>query len=128
MEVTAKARGFYGGGLKEIGETFTIAKPEHLGRWMQPGKNLPEVKAPTYTGYVAARGAAGKFVVKDAAGQVVGTFIGTKAEAEAEAARLNAGGDITKPEHPGQQDAGDGDQDGEGDDKGDSTDSTLPDA
>lgn len=38
--------------------------------------------------------AAGKFVVKDATGQMVGTFSGTKAEAEAEAERLNQGGDI----------------------------------
>lgn len=121
MEVTAKERGYYGGGIKEVGETFNITKPEHLGSWMQPGNELAEVVAQKYTGYVAARGAAGKFVVKDAAGQMVGTFTGNKAEAEAEAARLNAGGDITKPEHLGQQDAGgeqgsdgDGDQDGTG--------------
>lgn len=113
MEVTAKERGYYGGGIKEVGETFSITKPEHLGSWMQPGKELAEVVAQKYTGYVAARGAAGKFVVKDAAGQMVGTFNGNKAEAEAEAARLNAGGDITKPEHLGQQDAG-GDQGGDG--------------
>ena len=106
MEVTAKERGYYGGGIKEVGETFNITKPEHLGSWMQPGKELAEVVAQKYTGYVAARGAAGKFVVKDAAGQMVGTFTGNKAEAEAEAARLNAGGDITKPEYLGQQDAG----------------------
>nr|WP_315492519.1 hypothetical protein [uncultured Pseudomonas sp.] len=106
MEVTAKERGYYGGGIKEVGETFNITKPEHLGSWMQPGKELAEVVAQKYTGYVAARGAAGKFVVKDAAGQMVGTFTGNKAEAETEAARLNAGGDITKPEHLGQQDAG----------------------
>jgi hypothetical protein len=121
MEVTAKEKGFYGGSIKEVGETFTITKPEHLGSWMQPGKGLPEVKAPTYTGYVAARGAAGKFVVKDAAGQMVGTFSGSKAEAEAEAARLNDGGAITKPEHLSEQDAGGGEQDG-------GTGTDLPDA
>ena len=106
MEVTAKEKGFYGGSIKAVGETFNITKPEHLGSWMQPGKELAEVVAQKYTGYVAARGAAGKFVVKDAAGQMVGTFTGNKAEAEAEAARLNAGGDITKPEHLGQQNVG----------------------
>ncbi len=106
MEVTAKERGYYGGGIKEVGETFNITKPEHLGSWMQPGKELAEVVAQKYTGYVAARGAAGKFVVKDAAGQMVGTFTGNKADAEAEAARLNDGGDITKPEHLGHQGAG----------------------
>ena len=94
MEVTAKEKGFYGGSIKEVGETFNITKPEHLGSWMQPGKELAEVVAQKYTGYVAARGAAGKFVVKDAAGMVAGNFIGTKDEAEAEAQRLNDGGEI----------------------------------
>lgn len=128
MEVTAKERGYYGGGIKEVGQTFSITKPEHLGSWMQPGKELAKVVEQKYTGYVAARGAAGKFVVKDAAGQVVGTFTGNKAEAEAEAARLNDGGDITKPE---QQDAGAGggvkDNAG-GDDQGDTNGNGLPDA
>lgn len=119
MEVTAKERGYYGGGIKEIGETFSIAKPEHLGSWMQAGKGPVEIKVQKYTGYVAARGAAGKFVVKDAAGQVVGAFTGNKAEAEAEAARLNEGGDIAKPEHLGQQEAASNGQDGAGDEKSD---------
>lgn len=62
-------------------------------------------------GYVAARGAAGKFVVKDETGGLVGTFTGNKAEAEAEAARLNAGGlPIVKDDD--QQDGGDGGGDG----------------
>lgn len=126
MEVTAKERGYYGGAIKEVGETFDITKPEHLGSWMQPGKELAKVVAQKYTGYVAARGAAGKFVVKDAAGQMVGTFTGNKAEAETEAARLNDGGDITKSEHPGQQDAGNNDQADDGDDTG--NDADLPDA
>lgn len=126
MEVTAKERGYYGGGIKEIGETFSIAKPEHLGSWMQPGKELAAKVVQKYTGYVAARGAAGKFVVKDAAGQMVGTFTGNKAEAEAEAARLNDGGGIAKPEHLGQQDAGNNDQADDGNDAGNDT--GLPDA
>lgn len=128
MEVTAKEKGFYGGSIKEVGETFNITKPEHLGSWMQPGKELTEVVAQKYTGYVAARGAAGKFVVKDAAGQMVGTFTGNKAETEAEAARLNAGGDITKPEHLGQQDADGNDQDRDGDDTDNTNGNGLPDA
>ncbi|MDN6861937.1 MULTISPECIES: hypothetical protein [Pseudomonas] len=126
MEVTAKEKGFYGGSIKEVGETFLITKPEHLGSWMQPGKELDKVVVQKYTGYVAARGAAGKFVIKDAAGQMVGTFTGNKSEAEAEAARLNAGGETTKPEHLGQQDAENNDQADEGDDAGNDTD--LPDA
>ena len=32
MEVTAKEKGFYGGSIKEVGETFNITKPEHLGQ------------------------------------------------------------------------------------------------
>lgn len=112
MEVTAKERGYYGGGIKEAGETFNIAKPEHLGSWMQPGKELAKVVEQKYTGYVAARGAAGKFVVKDAAGQMVGNFTGNKAEAEAEAARLNDGGEITPA--PGKSNADDGDTNGNG--------------
>lgn len=94
MEVTAKERGYYGGGIKEVGETFSIEKEEHLGKWMMPGSKLPEPGRESFTGYVAARSAAGKFVVKDAAGQVAGTFIGSKVEAEAEAERLNAGGEV----------------------------------
>ena len=131
MEVTAKERGYYGGGIKEVGETFSITKSEHLGSWMQPGKELAKTPEQKYTGYAAARGAAGKFVVKDAAGQMVGTFTGNKAEAEAEAARLNDGGSITKSEHLGQQDAAGGEQDDSGGEQ-DSSDTTngngLPDA
>ena len=126
MEVTAKEKGFYGGSIKEVGETFDITKPEHLGSWMQPGKELAKVAAQKYTGYVAARGAAGKFVVKDAAGQMVGTFTGNKADAEAEAARLNEGGDIAKPEHLGQQEAASDGQDGAGGEESD--DDNGPDA
>lgn len=94
MEVTAKERGYYGGGIKEVGETFTIESKKHLGSWMVEGSELPEHGTETFTGYVAARSAAGKFVVKDAAGQMVGAFIGTKEEAETEAQRLNDGGEI----------------------------------
>ncbi|WP_047299733.1 hypothetical protein [Pseudomonas fluorescens] len=92
-------RSFINGRLYEPGETVVLEINE-------PGSNLKlasnkNVAAPasgeggeTNTGdvYVAARGAAGKFVVKDATGGVAGTFVGNKAEAEAEAARLNAGG------------------------------------
>ena len=94
MQVTAKEKGSYGGGIKEIGETFTITSDEHFGSWMVKGKGLPDKEPETFTGYVAARSAAGKFVVKDAAGQVAGKFIGTKDEAEIEAQRLNDGGEI----------------------------------
>lgn len=95
MQVTAKERGFYGAGLKEPGETFSLLKEEHYSdSWMVKGLEAPTQAPQKFAGYVAARGAAGKFVVKDAAGQMVGTFTGNKAEAEAEAARLNAGGEL----------------------------------
>lgn len=85
-----------------------------------PGSNLKELgaaKASTIQqdadelglGYVAARGAAGKFVIKDDKGQRVGVFIGSKTEADAEAARLNAGGEVVGPTI--QQDADVNDQD-----------------
>ncbi|MEG0243789.1 MAG: hypothetical protein RR726_15245 [Pseudomonas sp.] len=106
-------RSFINGRLYEPGETVVLEIDS-------PGSNLKIAGAAKAAqaltiqqdandlglGYVAARGAAGKFVVKDDKEQRVGDFIGSKAEAEAEAARLNAGGDITKPEHLGQQDAG----------------------
>lgn len=91
-------RSFINGRLFEPGETVVLEIDS-------PGSNLKlasnkAVAAPATgkdddhqeDGYVAARGAAGKFVVKDAAGATVGVFTGNKAEAEAEAARLNAGG------------------------------------
>ncbi|QHA83539.1 hypothetical protein E3Z27_18565 [Pseudomonas mediterranea] len=96
MQVTAKDRGFYGLGIKDPGDTFVLADKKHFSDlWMVKGMEVPAKDAPSFTGYVAARSAAGKFVVKDAAGQMVGTFSGTKAEAEDEAERLNQGGDIT---------------------------------
>lgn len=95
MQVTAKERGFYGGGIKDPGDTFVLTDKKHFSdEWMVKGKEAPAKTAPAFTGYVAARSAAGKFVVKDAAGQMVGTFSGTKDEAEKEAERLNRGGDI----------------------------------
>lgn len=95
MQVTATDRGYYGGGIKEPGDTFTLDDENHFSEsWMVEGTEAKPRNRPKYTGYVAARGAAGKFVVKDAAGQMVGNFIGSKAEAESEAARLNDGGEI----------------------------------
>lgn len=95
MQVTAKERGFYGGGIKDPGETFVLTDKRHFSdEWMVKGKEAPAKDAQSFTGYTAARSAAGKFVVKDAAGQMVGTFTGTKDEAEKEAERLNQGGDI----------------------------------
>lgn len=105
MQVTAKDRGFYDNGIKDVGDTFILSEKEHFSEnWMVSGAIAPAKDVQTFTGYVAVRGAAGKFVVKDAAGMMVGTFTGTKADAEAEADRLNAGGTIA-PANP--QGAGD---------------------
>lgn len=119
MQVTAKERGFYGGSIKDPGDTFQLTDKKHFSdQWMVKGTEAPAKEVPKYTGYVAARGAAGKFVVKDAAGQMVGTFTGNKAEAEAEADRLNAGGEIGSTEAPakeeGHQDGGNGEGDSNG--------------
>lgn len=106
-------RSFINGRLYEPGETLVLEIDS-------PGGNLKiagAAKAPTIQqgaddlglGYVATRGAAGKFVIKDDKGQRVGEFIGSKEEAEAEAARLNAGGSVAQPTI--QQDADDEDQD-----------------
>ena len=106
-------RSFVNGRLYEPKETVVLEIDS-------PGSNLKELgtaKAPTIQqdaddlglGYVAARGAAGKYVVKDDKDQRVGEFIGSKAEAEVEAARLNAGGQVAEPTI--QQDADDNDQD-----------------
>ncbi|WP_095110437.1 hypothetical protein [Pseudomonas sp. Irchel 3E20] len=106
MQVTAKDRGFYDNGIKDVGDTFILSEKEHFSEnWMVSGAIAPAKDVQTFTGYVAVRGAAGKFVVKDAAGQMVGTFTGNKAEAEAEAVRLNAGGAITPTQGTTQQDA-----------------------
>lgn len=113
-------RSFINGRLYEAGETVVLEIDS-------PGSNLKvrgSKVAPTPASdddqqdacFVAARGAAGKFVVKDAAGELIGSFIGNKAEAEAEAARLNAGG-LPLINDDDQQD----------DDKADD-DKTLPDA
>lgn len=115
-------RSFINGRLYEPGETVIL---EIDG----PGSNLKLVSGKAAAasaplkdddqqdaGFVAARGAAGKFVVKDAAGVTVGIFTGNKAEAEAEAARLNAGG-LPLLKDDDQQDAGNDDGD-----------RTLPDA
>ncbi|UHG99199.1 hypothetical protein [Pseudomonas sp. 7-41] len=126
-------RSFINGRLYDPGETVVLEIDS-------PGSNLKiagaakPAQAPTIQqdaddmglGYVAARGAAGKFVVKDDKEQRVGDFTGNKAEAEAEAARLNAGGQITAPTI--QQDAG-GTQGGDGGaDQDDNGGNGLPDA
>lgn len=89
MQVRAKERGFHGC-LRNPGDEFAmpVKEGESLPGWVElagEGDEGGELKK-----YHAARSAAGKFVVKDATGHPVEGFLGTKAEAEAEAERLNA--------------------------------------
>lgn len=126
-------RSFINGRLYEPGETVVLEIDS-------PGSNLKiagaakAAQAPANQqgsgdlglGYVAARGAAGKFVVKDDKDQRVGDFIGNKADAEAEAARLNAGGQITAT--TAQQDAGGAQGSDGGADQDDTGGNGLPDA
>ncbi|MNN10861.1 hypothetical protein D3C81_1237970 [compost metagenome] len=89
MQVRAKERGFHGC-LRNPGDEFAmpLKEGEKLPGWVEA---LDEEESESAQGqYHAARSAAGKFVVKDATGHPVDGFSGTKAEAEAEAARLNA--------------------------------------
>ena len=111
-------RSFINGRLYEAGETVVL-ELDSPGSNLKPVKGKAALADSTGSGqqdaaYAAARGAAGKFVVKDAEGKVI--FTGNKAEAEAEADRLNAATEVVG--------AGSGQQDGTTD--GDDTD--LPDA
>lgn len=129
-------RSFINGRLYEPGETLVLEIDSPGGNLKQlGGAATPAASTPNQAGavgvglgYVAARGAAGKFVVKNDKDERVGEFIGTKAEAEVEAARLNAGGEITST--PNQAGAADstGGTGGVGDDQGESTGNGLPDA
>lgn len=94
-------RSFINGRLYEAGETVVL-ELDSPGSNLKPVKSkaaLPEqstaktsTDAPDYT---AKHNGGGRFIVVDKGGERVGEFTGTKDEAESEAARLNAGGDIT---------------------------------
>lgn len=98
MRVKAIALGFYGS-LREIGDEFDINGQDDLGSWMEPvGDSVePEPEAESEapaTGqadgpaFVPYHLGAGRHGVKDASGERVGDFTGTKEEAAAEAQRL----------------------------------------
>ncbi|WP_434569163.1 hypothetical protein [Pseudomonas sp. Z3-8] len=95
-------RSFINGRLYEPGDTVVLEIDSPGGNLkLATGKAVtPPAPAPAPppggddAAFVAARGAAGKYVIKDAEGNRVGDFAGTKAEAEAEAQRLIQGGDI----------------------------------
>lgn len=111
IKVKAIALGFYGC-LRDVGDEFNVVDEESLGNWMERlgGGDTP-VSQPGGRPFVAARTGGGKFLVKDDQGRVVGDFTGSKAEAEAEAARLNAGSELDTPPVPDAPPPGGGDQD-----------------
>jgi hypothetical protein len=102
-------RSFINGRLYEQGETVVLEIDS-------PGGNLKIVSAAKPAGapppgkpnadgpeYSAKHNGGGRFIIIGKSGDRVGEFTGTKDEAEAEAARLNDGGEITPP--PGKPNA-----------------------
>ncbi|WLH55587.1 hypothetical protein [Pseudomonas sp. FP2294] len=95
-------RSFINGRLYEPGETVVLEIDS-------PGSNLKiagaEKAAPAPAGnpntdgpeYSSKHNGGGRFIIVNKAGERVGEFTGAREDAEAEAARLNAGGEITAP-------------------------------
>ena len=111
-------RSFINGRLYEPGERVTLEIDS-------PGGNLKLLAAAAATvnastgpqsagkaAFSAKHNGGGRFIIIDASGDKVGDFTGSKEEAEAEAARLLAGGQITPATGP--QGAGDGSGEGGG--------------
>lgn len=105
-------RSFINGRLYEPGERVTLEIDS-------PGGNLKLLAAAAATvnastgpqgagkaAFSAKHNGGGRFIIIDASGEKVGEFTGSKEEAEAEAARLLAGGQIEPATGP--QGAGDG--------------------
>ncbi|MGP5331944.1 hypothetical protein [Pseudomonas helleri] len=105
-------RSFINGRLYEPGERVTLEIDS-------PGGNLKLLAAAAATvnastgpqgagkaAFSAKHNGGGRFIIIDASGDKVGEFTGSKEEAEAEAARLLAGGQIAPTTAP--QGAGDG--------------------
>ena len=108
-------RSFINGRLYEAGE-IVVLELDSPGSNLKPVKgkaSLPEqstVKTNTDgNDYAAKHNGGGRFIVVDKGGERVGEFTGTKDEAETEAARLNAGGEITVKTNT---DGNDGDSNG----------------
>ena len=95
-------RSFINGRLYEPGETVVLEIDS-------PGSNLkiagaakdapapagnPNTDGPEYS---SKHNGGGRFIIVNKAGERVGEFTGAREDAEAEAARLNAGGEITAP-------------------------------
>lgn len=111
-------RSFINGRLYEPGETLVLEIDSPGGNLKQVGGAAPTASktiadAPEYT---AKHNGGGRYIIIDKSGERVGMHTGNKDEAEAEAARLNDGGEITPTASKTNAD------------QDDTTDSTLPDA
>lgn len=126
-DVIAIERGYYGGKIQEPGDQFKITSEKHLGAWMEPQGWKPE-KAKVQPVLAQSAGQPGgegvaysakfnggtRWRVVDAAGAWFSDFVGaSKEEAQAEADRLNAGGQpVVKPAEQSGGEGGDTDEDG----------------
>lgn len=132
MKVIALERGYYGGKIQDPpeagGQPFDIQSESHLGKWMQPqgwtpsSATKPAASTSTSTGsqakqslgYAAKFNGGSRWRVIDAKGEWFSDFVGSsKEEAQAEADRLNAGGDpYVKPDDTTSTSTSTGSQDG----------------
>ena len=111
-------RSFINGRLYEPGETLVLEIDSPGGNLKQLGGGAPAAgkTSPDAPEFSAKHNGGGRYIIIGKSGDRVGEFTGNKDEAEAEAVRLNAGGEIAPAAgktSPDQDDAGD---------------STLPDA
>ncbi|WP_448675862.1 hypothetical protein MOQ67_05350 [Pseudomonas sp. LY-1] len=88
-------RSFINGQLYEPGEVLVLEIDSPGGNLKQlggaPSAGKPGADAAEYT---SKHNGGGRFIILDKSGDRVGEFTGSKDEAEAEAARLNAGGEV----------------------------------
>ncbi|QHF45831.1 hypothetical protein PspS35_19285 [Pseudomonas sp. S35] len=94
-------RSFINGRLYEPGETLVLEIDSPGGNLKLVGGDKsaggsptgnPNTDGPEYSG---KHNGGGRFIIVNKAGERVGEFTGAREDAEAEAARLNAGGEIT---------------------------------
>ena len=111
-------RSFINGRLCEPGERVTLEIDSPGGNLKLLGVVPATVNASTgpqgagKPAFSAKHNGGGRYIIVDAGGDKVGDFTGNKDEAEAEAARLLAGGQVAPPTGP--QGAGDGSGEGGG--------------
>ncbi|SBW79904.1 hypothetical protein PVE_R1G2018 [Pseudomonas veronii 1YdBTEX2] len=107
-------RSFINGRLYEPGETLVLEIDSPGGNLKQLGGSAPAPGKSNVDGpeYSAKHNGGGRYIIISKNGDRVGEFTGNKDEAEAEAARLNDGGEITPA--PGKSNVDDGDTNGNG--------------